>query len=81
MPITIEVRKEEDILLSLDNITDAPESDTISSDDLPKDDEKKRAEKMNDQLRNLVEKTWNQYKIRLIAWSEEDHSWYMWTKA
>lgn len=80
MANTIEVRKEDDILLSLDNINELPESDPNPLDDLPENEEEKVKE-MNKRLRKLVELTWNQDKIRLIAWSEEDHCWYMWPEA
>ncbi len=80
MSITIEIREPERQLLLLHNISKVKKKEPNPPKSLPKDDDEKE-EKMNNRLRVLVNEKWNQKKIRLIAWNEEEKRWYMWTKA
>ena len=79
MPISIEIREPENQLLLLDNLSKVMKKEPNPPDELPENDKEKEAE-INKRLRVLLEKKWNQKKIRLIAWSEEKKRWCMWTK-
>lgn len=76
MAITIEVLQKTPTLISLDNISESPKPEpNPPSNSSPSDSD------INMRLRTLVNTTYNQENIRLIAWSEEEKRWYIWTKA
>jgi hypothetical protein len=76
MPITIEVLQKTPILISLDNIAEIPKPEPNITDDssTPSDAEIKT------RLQTLVNDTYSQENIRLIAWSAKGKCWYIWTK-
>lgn len=71
MSKTIQILQKSEPLITLNEISDESQKEPGS----PHNDDNKLG-----RLRALLKQDWAIPGICLIAWSEEDHCWYIWTK-